>query len=90
MEHAHHDHKNGGNKIVLAETGNIMEYLLEYFGGVEKGLVPKRFDEGGRNESEEWLRYRYYMHYIEGSLMPNLVFALILERMLYTPMIFDI
>jgi glutathione S-transferase len=24
-------------------------------------------------ETEEWMRYRYFMHYVEGSLMPFLV-----------------
>ncbi|KAL4876379.1 putative glutathione S-transferase [Aspergillus karnatakaensis] len=28
-------------------------------------------------ETEEWLRYRYYMHYTEGSLMPNLVMKVV-------------
>jgi glutathione S-transferase len=31
-------------------------------------------------ETEEWLRYRYYMHYAEGSLMSMLLIALFMER----------
>lgn len=72
---------------MLAESGNIIEYLVEHFGGVEKGLVPQRFVSGTEDESEEYLRYRYYMYYTEGSLMPNLVMALILERMFPSPSI---
>lgn len=33
-------------------------------------------------ETEEWLRYGYYLHYAEGSLMPYLVFALVVSRKL--------
>jgi glutathione S-transferase len=61
--------------LVLAESAFIAEYLCDHFGGAH--LVPQRFDagKGGEvgGETEEWLRYRYYMHYTEGSLMPNLV-----------------
>jgi glutathione S-transferase len=69
--------------LVLAESGAIVEYLLDHFGGEEKGLVPKRYaseeDKTKGIETEEWLRYRFYMHYIEGSLMPQLVTALIID-----------
>ena len=68
--------------IVLAESGLIIEYLLDHYG---KGLIPKRFVEGKEGqvggETEEWLRYRYYMHYAEGSLMPYLVLAILLTGM---------
>ena len=66
--------------LVLAESGFIFEYLIDHFG---KWLVPEKYQEGKEGEvgaeSEEWLRYRYYMHYAEGSLMPLLVFVLILS-----------
>lgn len=59
--------------VVIAESANIIEYLLEHFGGETSGLLPKRWREGKEGqvggESEEWLRYRYFMHYAEGSLM---------------------
>lgn len=58
---------------VIAESANITEYLLEHFGGEASGLLPKRWKEGKEGqvggETEEWLRYRYFMHYAEGSLM---------------------
>jgi len=61
--------------LVLAESANIVEYVAEHFG---RNLVPDKWKEGTktaepesglREETEEWLRYRFYMHYSEGSLM---------------------
>ncbi|KAI4112297.1 MAG: hypothetical protein LQ338_008328 [Usnochroma carphineum] len=66
--------------IVLAESGLITEYLIDHFG---PSLAPKRWQEGKENqvqgETEEWLRYRYLMHYAEGTLMPLLVIFLLLK-----------
>jgi glutathione S-transferase len=66
--------------LVLAESGLITEYLAENFG---PWLVPKKYQEGkdGQTggETEGWLRYRYYMHYAEGSLMPMLLIALLMN-----------
>lgn len=74
---------DGSKPIVLAESGLIMEYLVDHYPEGHK-LVPKRWQDGKENtiggETEAWLRYRYYMHYAEGSLMPILVFALVLSR----------
>ncbi len=54
--------------------------------------MPERYVGGGKmkngdgdgegevgGETESWVRYRYYMHYAEGSLMPYLVIALLLS-----------
>lgn len=64
--------------LVLAESGLIVEYLVDHFG---PWLAPKRYMQGKEDqiggESEEWLRYRYYMHYAEGSLMLYMVVALL-------------
>ena len=64
--------------LVIAETGAIIEHLTKYFG---KWLIPKEFKEGREDElggqSEEWMRYRFYMHYAEGSLMPLLLTSLL-------------
>jgi glutathione S-transferase len=69
--------------LVVAESGAIVDYLLDHFGGEEKGLVPKRYaseEDAAKNlETESWLRYKYYMYYIEGSLMPQLVTSLIID-----------
>ncbi|KAG8528934.1 uncharacterized protein KY384_006623 [Bacidia gigantensis] len=68
----------GDKPIVIAESGPIVEYLLEHFG---KSFLPKQWKEGKEGqvggETEGWLRYRYFMHYVEGSLMPYMVMALI-------------
>lgn len=68
--------------LVLAESGLITEYLAENFG---PWLVPKKYQKGkdgqAGGETESWLRYRYYMHYAEGSLMPMLLIALLMNSM---------
>lgn len=66
--------------LILAESGAIIEYLIQHFGGAEKRLLPPQYVDGGEERGEEteaWLRYRYYMHYAEGSLMPQLLVWLI-------------
>ena len=65
----------GSEPLVLAESAAIVEFLCEHYG---KWLIPKQYQAGRENqidgETESWLRYRYYMHYAEGSIMPlNLI-----------------
>lgn len=64
--------------LVLAESSFIIEYLIDHFG---TWLIPERYQEGKDGqvgaETEEFIRYRYLMHYGEGSLMPLLVTALL-------------
>ncbi|KAL8690922.1 MAG: hypothetical protein Q9218_003735, partial [Villophora microphyllina] len=71
--------EGAGEPIILAESGLIAEYLIDHFG---PQLAPKKWQDGKegqvQGETEEWLRYRYYMHYAEGTLMPYLVIALLL------------
>lgn len=63
--------------LVIAESGTLSEYLTDYFA---QHLVPKRYQEGKEGqiggETEQWLRYRFYMHYAEGSLMTLMILAL--------------
>lgn len=59
------------NGAVLAETGAILEHLSELAGGK---LVPPPGTDDHR-------RYRYFLHYAEGSLMPPLLVALITHRL---------
>jgi glutathione S-transferase len=65
---------------VIAESAFIIEYLLDHFGNGST-LLPKRYKEGQEGkvggETEEWLRFRYYMHYAEGSLMSLMLLALV-------------
>ena len=56
---------------VVAETGAIVEYLVEKAGG-RLGPPPKRDDV---------LRYRYFLHYAEGSMMPPLLALLVVGRL---------
>lgn len=55
---------------VIAETGAIIEYLVEKADG-RLGAPAHRADV---------LRYRHFLHYAEGSLMPPLFTTLILSR----------
>ena len=63
----------------LAESGAIMEYLIERYGGGR--LIPPA-------GTSERLRYTYWMHFAEGSAMPPLVMKLIFDRMEKGPMPF--
>jgi glutathione S-transferase len=55
--------------LTLAESGAIVEYLAETHGK----LVPPV-------GSPQWRRYRYWMHYAEGSMMPPLLMKLVFNR----------
>ncbi|EJL30918.1 glutathione S-transferase family protein [Novosphingobium sp. AP12] len=56
--------------LTVAETGAIIEYLVAKAGG----------RLGPPDDAEAALRYRYFLHYAEGSLMPPLVMKLVLGR----------
>ena len=66
--------------VIIAESAFIIEYLLDHFGN-GSALLPKRYKEGQEGkiagETEEWLRFRYFMHYAEGSLMVLMLLALV-------------
>jgi glutathione S-transferase len=55
---------------VIAETGAIAEYLVELADG-RLGPPPHR---------DAALRYRFFLHYAEGSMMPPLLLKLVLSR----------
>lgn len=59
-------------EVVVAESGNIIEYLVETHGGGK--LIPPA-------GSAERLRYRYWLHYAEGSIMPLMVMTLIFSKL---------
>ncbi len=56
---------------VVAETGAIVEYLVEKAGG-------KLRPAGHR---DVMLRYRHFLHYAEGSMMPPLLALLVVGRL---------
>lgn len=58
--------------LVLAESGAILEYLCDRRGGSR--FVPSA-------DSAQYLRYRYWMHYAEGSAMPPLLLKLVLGKL---------
>jgi glutathione S-transferase len=58
-------------ELTLAESGAIVEYLIDTYGGgrfVPPAGTPAR------------LRYRYWMHYAEGSMMPPLLLKLVFDQ----------
>lgn len=69
-------------EMVLAESGFIVQYLTEQFGQATS-LLPKRYRDGQEGEAggetDEWMRYQYFLHYAEGSLMPPILVALVLQ-----------
>ncbi|KAF7172387.1 hypothetical protein CNMCM5623_004589 [Aspergillus felis] len=79
---------------VLAESGVIIEYFLDHFGGPNTRLVPERYQPGREGqlggETESWMRYRYYMHYVEGSLMSPIQVQLIMNSIKNAPVPFFI
>ena len=65
--------------LTLAESGAILEYLVQRYG--EGRLRP----EPGTPDA---IRYLYWMHYAEGSLMPPLLMKLVFDRIETSPMPF--
>ncbi|MCA1749193.1 MAG: glutathione S-transferase family protein [Parasphingopyxis sp.] len=55
----------------LIETGAIVEYLVARAGG----------ELGAPSHVEEALRYRQFLHYAEGSMMPPLLAILVIDRL---------
>ncbi len=63
----------------VAETGAIVEYLIERHGGGR--LAPAL-------GTPEHLRYRYWLHFAEGSAMPPLLLKLVFDKIKSSPMPF--
>ncbi len=66
-------------KLTLAESGAIIEYLIERYGNGR--LVPAI-------GTLEHLGYTYWLHYAEGSAMPPLLLKLIFDQIEKNPMPF--
>ncbi len=70
--------------LTLAETGTIVEYLIERYGRKE----PEEARLAPPLGTPERLRYTYWLHYAEGSLMPPLLLGLVFSRLPQGPMPF--
>ena len=58
--------------VVVAETGAVIEYIIEQHGGGHLKPPP------GSPEARAWT---YWMHYAEGSAMPPLLMKLVFQRL---------
>jgi glutathione S-transferase len=58
--------------LTLAESGAILEYLIDRYGAGR--LKPEA-------RSPDYLRYNYWLHYAEGSAMPPLLLKLVFDRL---------
>jgi glutathione S-transferase len=69
--------------LTLAESGAIVEYLVEVYGSAEScaTLSPE-------HGTAEYLRYRYWLHYAEGSMMSPLLLKLVFDKIETSPMPF--
>lgn len=59
-----------GDKV-LAESGAILEYLVDTYGNGRFRPAPG---------TEDRIRYNYFMHFAEGSMMPPLLMKLVFAR----------
>lgn len=63
----------------LAETGAIVEYLIDHYD--QNRLRPGP-------DTAELQRYRYWLHYAEGTFMPYMVMSLVVDRIESAPVPF--
>jgi glutathione S-transferase len=67
------------DRLVLAESGAIVEYLADRYGG---GRLARPHSSPARAQ------YTYWLHYAEGSAMPPLLMKLVFDRVVAAPMPF--
>jgi glutathione S-transferase len=68
-----------GSVVTVAESGAIVEYLVDTYGD-------GRFKPA--QGSADQLRYTYWLHYAEGSLMPPLLMKLVFDEVERAPVPF--
>lgn len=71
--------------IVVAESGAILEYLVEHYGNQAHGEAAQLLATPG---TPEHLQLRFWMHFAEGSLMNWLVMKLVFMTIPTQPMPF--
>ena len=64
--------------LTIAESGAILEYLVETYGNGR--FAPAR-------GTPDFQRYRYFLHYAEGSLMPLLLMKLVTSKIRKAPLV---
>ncbi len=64
--------------VTVAESGAIIEYLVEHHGNGRLLPAPG---------TPERLRYRYWLHFAEGSAMPPLLLKLVFDQVEKAPLI---
>ncbi|RKF56999.1 Glutathione S-transferase 1 [Golovinomyces cichoracearum] len=79
--------------LIIAESGFIVEYLLDRFSNGNT-LLPKRYGEDDAvkvgSETEQWMRFKYFLHYAEGSLMTLMLLGLFTSKIKNSPVPFFI
>lgn len=65
-------------ELVLAESGAIVEYLVDKTGQL------------GPQTPDERIRFRFFLHYAEGSVMPPLLVRLLMSKVKTAPLPFFI
>ena len=65
--------------ITVAESGAIIEYLVQNYAQEKFKTMP---------ESEAHRQYLYWLHFAEGTLMPQLLLKIIFEKIEKAPMLF--
>jgi len=65
--------------ITVAESGAIIEYLAQTYG--QDNFIPEP-------KSEAYRQYLYWLHFSEGTLMPQLLLKIIFEKIVNSPMPF--
>lgn len=70
-----------GRREIVAESGAIIEYLADHYG---KGRLRPDFG------SSEFLKYRFWLHFAEGSMMSPLLIKLIMGQVEKAPLPFFI
>jgi len=73
------DSNQSEGDIVVAESGAIIEYLLQTYG--KGAYIPNMGTEASR-------QYSYWMHFAEGSLMQQLLLKIIFDKVASSPMPF--
>ncbi|OQO05970.1 hypothetical protein B0A48_10066 [Cryoendolithus antarcticus] len=73
---------NSTTPVTLAESGLITEYVSEHYA---PQLIPTRWRDSQEGkaggETEAYLRWKFYMHYAEGSLMAILLISHIMNQL---------